>query len=151
MIKFDDSFNWLAVLKDLAAGMPLDYADHDQLMFRAMNWPTCACGQLCQALPRYSSSKRPTDEETACLGVEFAQYIVERRWKGAITCFHEIEKRTDALLDDMPLHVDYAPTIDTLAEALELHRLVPEPNPGVFNRDLTALTNGPDGHCQEQV
>ncbi|HEX3818623.1 MAG TPA: hypothetical protein VHW03_10075 [Chthoniobacterales bacterium] len=96
-IRFDESFNWLAVLKDLAAGMPISRGQHGELIDLAGNWPTCACGQLCAALPRLQDGC-PADDETAWLGVGFFQQVRHARWSEALRTFHRIEARTEELL-----------------------------------------------------
>lgn len=97
MIKFDDSFNWLAVLKDLAAGAPLSDLEHAQLVSMAGQWPDCACGQLCAGVPRLPSLM-PVDLRLRDLGHIFMLEIGLRCWKNAINCFRAIEKRTAELL-----------------------------------------------------
>lgn len=100
-IKFDDSFNWLAVLKDLAAGMPITQGEYERLVKKAGAWPTCACGQLCSLLPRSGPLGEPED---ACLwswGLTFYQSVKHRDWKYAMATFHKIEARTAELLEAM--------------------------------------------------
>lgn len=96
-IHFDESFNWLAVLKDLADGMPLEEASFVLLLNKASGWPTCACGQLCRNLPR-DGIGRPDDECLASYGADFYKMVQDKEWRKAITLFHLIEQRTDQLL-----------------------------------------------------
>lgn len=100
MIKFDDSFNWLALLKDLAAGMPLSEVEWQQIKRMAAAWPTCACGQLCAALPR-NRQGAPRDDILIQLGGAFCGQICTAEWTSALKLFHMIEARTSELLKNL--------------------------------------------------
>ena len=91
-------WNWLAILKDLAAGAPLNKRDYRKIASRAASWPTCACGQLCKDLPRTDSGV-PVDHQLAVLGYYFAAAVKDRHWKLALATFHQIEARAIKLLD----------------------------------------------------
>lgn len=93
-----DGFNWLAVLKDLAAGAPCDGELRARLNDRANRWPTCACGQLCASLPRNLSDGSPVDSELHTLGSLFCGFVHGRSWIAAIETFRQIEERADYLL-----------------------------------------------------
>lgn len=90
-------FNWLAILKDLVAGAPIKDYEHQKLVALAFEWPTCACGQLCKALPR-TPSGAPVDGVLKNLGAFFAAAIEDGRWEAALGFFYQIEARTDRLL-----------------------------------------------------
>lgn len=96
-IKYDESFNWLAVLKDLAAGAPLSRGEHLDLFVLAREWPTCACGQLCKQLPR-DDAGRPLDHKLDRLGSRFFNAVGTKHWEEAIRTFQQIEARTEKLL-----------------------------------------------------
>jgi hypothetical protein len=96
-IVFNESFNWVGILKDLAAGSPLTQTDHRRLVDLAFGWPTCACGQLCKDLPR-TMSGAPRDAHLVLLGQAFAGNIQREEWQWALDTFHRIEKRTTKLL-----------------------------------------------------
>lgn len=98
-IAFDESFNWLAVLKDLAAGATFDGLDYQLLRARAGEWPTCACGALCRDLPK-DELERPKDSLLRNLGVSFFEHVRTRNWTRALSTFHRIEARTQELLDE---------------------------------------------------
>jgi len=97
-IKFDKTFDWFDVLERLVKGEELSYSDKYILMDRAGNWPTCACGQLCKALPRNKITKVPEDATLQMLGVKFAEYVNMRKWVQALHCFNKIEARSAELL-----------------------------------------------------
>lgn len=98
--EYDESFNWLAVLKDLAAGARFTDEQSRDLAHRAANWPTCACGQLCETLPQHGDGG-PQDRVLRDLGIEFFYYIEIERWDKALTTFYQIEVRSQQLLDAM--------------------------------------------------
>lgn len=77
------NFNWIGVLKDLIAGAPLTDPDRIKIQNLAANWPTCACGQLCQVLPRNPDGK-PKDHILEVLGRNFLGDIFNRDWKKAL-------------------------------------------------------------------
>jgi hypothetical protein len=93
-----DSWNWIAILKDLNAGAPISNNSLRNLRVLAGSWPTCACGQLCKNIPRLSDG-RPEDPVLRVLGTSFFHYIEECNWGKAIETFLKIEERTDLLLE----------------------------------------------------
>lgn len=98
-IRFDDSFNWLAVLKDLVHGMPLPKAHHARLMSLARQWPSCACGQVCKSIPKHIDGY-PDDVVLLQRGRFFYEFVAKQDWEGALQTFHHIEERTQFLLDN---------------------------------------------------
>lgn len=104
-LRFDESFNWLAVLKDLADGMPLSLDERSCLNNLAGQWPTCACGQLCGRLPkRFAPRWAPLDDLLYRLGLVFCHHVEDKEWRAALATFHRIEERTTELL----LQVEYS-------------------------------------------
>lgn len=93
-------FNWIAVLKDLAAGAQCSWRDSAKLEALAGSWPTCACGQLCQNLPRKSYGGPPEDPVLFVEGVDFSNRISAQNWRGALETFYLIEARTMELLKE---------------------------------------------------
>lgn len=96
-------FNWLIILKLLAAGAKLDPESSHSLTRRAGNWPTCACGELCKRLPRrnddYSMSiGAPRDHTLYDLGLKFSGVVATEQWARALAIFRQIETRTAELL-----------------------------------------------------
>lgn len=72
-------------------------AEHEMLRRLAEQWPTCACGELCEALPR-DCSGAPVDYPLKVLGGNFYTEIKEGQWVEALATFHEIESRTAEIL-----------------------------------------------------
>jgi hypothetical protein len=99
--KLPNGFNWLAVLKDLAAGAVIDGNSFDTLVEMANMWPTCACGQLCSVLPRKEPYNEPVDRTLYSLGLDFCYAIEETRWTEAMDLFHQIEARATELIIEM--------------------------------------------------
>ncbi len=95
-----EEFDWLKMLRSIIAGKvtvgPYLSAELRQL---AMDWPTCACGQLCKVLPRLEGGA-PEDYRLADWGSEFAGAISGHQWQRALELFEKIEKRTTLLLNE---------------------------------------------------
>jgi len=98
--KLPDGFNWIAVLKDLAHGAPISRSERFKLKRLAGNWPTCACGQLCDALPR-SATNAPRDGMLIGLGHIFYHQIDGAEWHKALATFYKIEDRTKILIESI--------------------------------------------------
>jgi hypothetical protein len=95
-------FNWLVKLNALVRRKrPLTDNEQYDLETKAGSWPTCACGQLCQALPRISHSATPLDKTLQRLGLSFYSRIQHSRWSDALVAFRKIEKRSAKLLKEM--------------------------------------------------
>lgn len=64
---------------------------------RANDWVTCACGNQCSIIPRYSGG-RPVDEFLSELGDRFAAFIDMREIFSAQNCLKSIEQRSAQLI-----------------------------------------------------
>lgn len=95
-------FNWLTRLNELVklgnGYRPDDYCD---LLTKAKDWPTCACGQLCILLPKNGFSQAPEDTYLHLLGLQFFQHVFAKDWTYALNTFLKIEARTTELLIEM--------------------------------------------------
>lgn len=99
--KAKKKFNWLVKLNALVRRKrPLTDEEYYNLRFRAAQWPTCACGQLCAALPRDCDAE-PKDGELSQLGLRFYDKVAAKRWRGARATFRKIETRSAKLLAAM--------------------------------------------------
>ena len=67
-------------------------------------WITCACGQVCEVLPKYISNA-PKDGILFGLGVTFNNFIHENEFDEAKITLDEIEARTIFLLKQ-PNYID---------------------------------------------
>jgi hypothetical protein len=85
--------------------------DLDNAKILSGEWTTCACGQMCQDLPRWESNA-PKDTELSNLGLRFMNRIADARYlynigkeaflheiKEANSILIKIEKRTKKLLE----------------------------------------------------
>jgi hypothetical protein len=75
--------------------------EHRELKNLAGSWVTCACGNQCDALPRYIDELKngmPTDKLLACLGSDFFYAIFEQDWLSAEDTLTQIEQRSSYLL-----------------------------------------------------
>lgn len=89
-------FNWLRALRHAIKHEP-NPLEWTSLWRAAKEWPTCACGQLCKALPQcYDGS--PKDDVLCELGNNFNLEVRNCRWLKAIDIFRKIEARTSELL-----------------------------------------------------
>lgn len=103
-------FDWFNVLEPLANGATIDLDDQETLTIKAHEWPTCACGQLCKALPR-DMRKAPHDGLLRSLGTRFYHRVLASDWVGALQVFNKIEARS-AMLLGIPL-VERKPVVAT--------------------------------------
>jgi hypothetical protein len=92
-------FNWLTELTELSGGKEIHVHQRVTLNRMAGNWPTCACGQLCELLERNEDGS-PADKELRILGLKFAEYVSGHKWCLALETFNKIECRTTELLEE---------------------------------------------------
>jgi hypothetical protein len=111
----DKEFNWFLFLAQPAEDISLQALNKAELL--ASNWVTCACGQLCQALPRGTPNNpsEPKDPELSKLGyrfhdeIEAARYCKKRNEQESLylhlvkakETIIQIEKRTNQLLQNL--------------------------------------------------
>jgi hypothetical protein len=72
---FSENFNWFLFLEKHPKDINLKEMEQAERL--ASSWVTCACGQLCKALPKKYGGKiqEPEDSELSDLGMEFHQKI----------------------------------------------------------------------------
>lgn len=97
-------FNWLTFLEAAVKQEPSEEESLDAIHL-AGNWPTCACGELCKALPRLHCGS-PTDAVLIELGNNFIEHVARYNWPLALETFHQIEARTAVLLGEMGSGLD---------------------------------------------
>jgi hypothetical protein len=102
---FHPDFDWFAFLAQDVNELSLDILDEANHL--ADNWVTCACGQLCQALPK-EFGNQPADPELADLGMQFARKINDmihdicnETRDEAVLILNAIEARTTKLLQEL--------------------------------------------------
>ena len=94
-LKFDPkNWDWYAYL-DASDEVKESYSV--EALDLASSWVTCACGQLCDALPK-SFNQRPADDHLRYLGEVFMDSIESRAYISAKATLDNIEIRTAYLL-----------------------------------------------------
>jgi hypothetical protein len=95
--KGESAFDWNALLEN-----PPEYLSNEH--YRACDlsgeWVTCACGNLCDIIPR-SPIGRPSDTELESLGVNFYYAIKECEWQKAKEILAKIEKRSEEIIFEL--------------------------------------------------
>lgn len=123
-------FHWPASIQELVKAQELvdkhkmEYEDFSNLRRSAIraarNWQLCACGSLCDAIPREKVGARyggqrlrdfeveplphqqaPIDNKLRDLGFRFYGAITNARYKQAETILANIEKRAGAVLEKL--------------------------------------------------
>lgn len=123
-------FNWLHALEQMEARivavMEGGVDDRlgetaDDLVVASSRWPTCACGNMCDALPRFRTrfhKGEPVDDKLRELGCAFTDELIDaaceleslsttslifalRHIRNAVQTFHAIEARSTELLMEM--------------------------------------------------
>lgn len=96
-------FNWNWFLRRVRFGL-VTQRQIDKADVLARQWVTCACGNLCERLPRYDSTHgpgRPRDDILFDLGLTFLQNVLDRDWAKATATLRRIEARSAVLLAEM--------------------------------------------------
>ncbi|QMV49820.1 MAG: hypothetical protein [Cryophage ML09] len=91
-------FNWYMELDKTIKAEP-NHDKYEDLSKRANEWVTCACGQLCKALPRDMQGK-PEDLKLFSMGLDFSHSIFAKHWYQALETLNKIESRTSQLLNE---------------------------------------------------
>lgn len=110
---FAEDFNWFKFL-----ALPVEEITEEAITAAyelSQDWVTCACGQVCRALPRRNGDE-PKDEMLYQLGMSFTDILgaayneivygnnkeaKEAELQEAMTILHEIEQRTTELLQKL--------------------------------------------------
>lgn len=98
----DSPFNWAEFLDDCIR-IDLhesDIRNMDRVRRLAESWVTCACGNLCDKIPRLKSGC-PVDDELNGLGMDFAGNIGGGYWHGARRVLEKIEVRSKVILEEI--------------------------------------------------
>ena len=91
-------FNWITFLKRAIKKKPIN-RDCDLAKRKSGWWTTCACGNLCKKLPRFSDGE-PQDGQLSKMGMSFYRAICLHDWDLALSILYRIEKRTAKLLKE---------------------------------------------------
>lgn len=93
-------FDWNAFLEKAIAGKVGKIAQ-DRAEERASKWTTCACGNMCDIIPRKTSGfaiGAPLDEDLADHGQVFYTQIKSGNYKAAKVTLRKIERRSAKLI-----------------------------------------------------
>lgn len=93
--------NWKKTLEDIISGrgqIDIDSNAFDTLVIHAGKWVTCACGNLCDIIPR-DTFGAPYDSKLATLGVLFWDNIAAAAWIDALSILDRIEQRSEFLIE----------------------------------------------------
>jgi len=88
-----EPFNWFEALKKKRK----DIHDWKLLQYRSNLWVTCACGNLCDIIPRDEIGS-PIDWILRMLGYDFNTAIQKKYNKKALSILKLIEKRSTYLI-----------------------------------------------------
>lgn len=88
-------FDWNAELQKKIDGE--EGIDNAKLWKLARNWPTCACGRQCEAIPR-NGTGMPIDPDLRHLGYKFEDFIFRHNWLAAQATLAKIEARSAEIL-----------------------------------------------------
>ncbi|QMV49831.1 MAG: hypothetical protein [Cryophage ML09] len=94
-------FNWFTELDNAIKAEPTDDKFFD-LERRASSWVTCACGELCKALPK-GRNGQPENSYLYASGAEFTDAVHNKDWFYATIILERIEKKTIELLKELKL------------------------------------------------
>ena len=94
-------FNWYTELNKATKSEPSEET-YLYLIKRAGSWVTCACGELCKALPRKPNGQ-PKDHKLFKAGCLFAVCIDDKNWRKALVVLNKIEARTSQLLKEITI------------------------------------------------
>ena len=95
-------FNWFTELDRAIKAEPTDER-YQYLYVMAGRWVTCACGELCKALPK-GRNGQPEDPYLYANGAEFTDAVDNKDWNYAKIILERIEKRTIKLLNEQALN-----------------------------------------------
>jgi len=94
-----EPFDWRKALENPPE---IDTPEHDELISLSEKWVTCACGNLCDAIPR-DEDGTPNDLILKNLGVNFDHCVENCEWEIAKEILKLIEKRSSEILKEMGL------------------------------------------------
>jgi hypothetical protein len=93
-------FDWNSFLDRAIAGN-LDQGEWTDARARSAMWPTCACGNQCESIPRQPGSGAPYDGRLRFLGAAFATDIRQGEFRKAKETLKAIEGRACEILEAM--------------------------------------------------
>lgn len=89
--------NWF---ERIEAARKRGYFTYDDRL-AANEWPTCACGEQDEAIPRAAGHGRPRDPLLRVFGGQFAQEVASNEFGSALATLHQIEQRATEVLEEI--------------------------------------------------
>jgi hypothetical protein len=95
--KGEKSFDWNKFLEN-----PPEYLseEHLEACDLSCEWVTCACGNLCDIIPRYPIGS-PVDEELQYMGIDFDCEIKRADFMRAKEILAKIERRSEEIIFEL--------------------------------------------------
>tara|TARA_R110000850_G_scaffold223916_1_gene349458 strand:- start:266 stop:595 length:330 start_codon:yes stop_codon:yes gene_type:complete len=95
-LKFDpENWDWYAFLE---ASEEIKQKFRVEAHKLSAKWVTCACGQVCNILPKALGYSFPLDDDVTLLGLDFTDLVINNDWNDAKKILDKIEERTIFLL-----------------------------------------------------
>jgi hypothetical protein len=92
------SFDWNKFLENPPEKGSEEHLDACDL---AEAWVTCACGNLCDIIPRSPLGGCPIDDELESLGIAFNHSIQDARYYVAKEILAKIERRSEEIIFEL--------------------------------------------------
>lgn len=113
-VKAEKPFDWNKFLKNASRRKtPLSEEEHIQVSKRSQSWVTCACGNQCAIIPRWSYDdtnmphwaelNSPKDKKLNTWGIQFFRAVDAQKWKKAKEILNKIEGRSIVLIRQIVL------------------------------------------------
>lgn len=97
-VRGKEPFNWNKAIAAMIKGNKDDKYNAKDLYDRSGDWVTCACGNLCDIIPR-DVDGTPYDGRLEDLGFIFHQDVAIEDWHKAKLTLSQIEKRSAVLIN----------------------------------------------------
>lgn len=96
--------NWNERINKIISG-EVEYGsmEHNVYMRDSGQWVTCACGNMCEIIPRNTNGVfigSPSDGTLFSLGIEFHAYITKANGPKAKNVLRKIEERSEFLIKE---------------------------------------------------
>jgi hypothetical protein len=95
--KGKEAFDWNKFLENPPEKGSEEHLDACDL---AEDWVTCACGNLCDIIPR-STLGRPLDDKLESLGIDFNNSVQDARYDVGKETLAKIEKRSEEIIKEL--------------------------------------------------
>lgn len=97
--KNEAPFDWNEFLERAIKG-GISKSEYLKAVELSESWVTCACGNQCSAIPRFSGGC-PVDMRLERLGIEFHDSVLLKLWEKAKEILERIEERSAQLIKEI--------------------------------------------------